>query len=106
MPPWATADEGTVTTVTCDLQSEVLLWRVGNVVGVVSVAAGEAERALETGIVDTGTVNARAMSEFCATGDVAVCAVVSFSFFLHLALRFWNHTFGGEERGEIGEDDE
>ena len=53
---------------------------------------GEAERVEETGIVDTGTVKARAMSEFCATGEVAVCAVVSFSFFLHLALLFWNHT--------------
>ena len=84
----------------------MLLWGVWNGVGVVSMAAGEAERALETGIVDTGTVNARAMSEFCATGDVAVCAVVSFSFFLHLALRFWNHTFGGEESGEIGKYDE
>ena len=92
-PPCATAVEGTVTTVNWDLRS--VFW-VGNVVGVVSVvmpaAVGETEREEEAGMVETGTVKARAMSELWATGDVAVCAVVSFSFFLHLALRFWNHT--------------
>ena len=55
-------------------------------------------------MVETGTVKARAMSEFWATGDVAVCAVVSFSFFLHFARLFWNHTWkergGGGRQGE------
>lgn len=49
----------------------VLLW-VGNVVGVASVIPGVAERAEEAEMVDTGTVKARAMSEFWGTGDVAV----------------------------------
>lgn len=42
----------------------------------------------DTGTVVTGTVKARAMSEFCWTGDVAVWAVLSFSFLRHLALLF------------------
>ncbi len=51
----------------------------------------------------TGTENvARVTSGLCWTGEVAVWACVCFSRFLHLALRFWNHTWRGGGGGRVG----
>lgn len=60
------------------------------------VAREEVEAVVEgvaTCTVDTGTLKARAMSGFCWTGEVAVCAWFCFSRFRHFALRFWNQTY-------------
>ena len=47
-------------------------------------------------------MKASVMSEFCGTGEVAVCAVLSFSFFRHLARRFWNQTLERERERKGG----
>ena len=67
-----------------------LLLEVPAGVEVVVVVAG----GVLTCTVDTGTLNvASAMSGFCWTGEVAVCAWFCFSRFRHLARRFWNQTY-------------
>ena len=47
----------------------------------------------DTGMVETGMLNATVMSGLCCTGEVAVWAWFCFSLFRHLALRFWNQTY-------------